>query len=185
MWTNCTFNRNVAEGKQAGQALAVRGTIAVLTNCILWDHVDTTQGQIALTGTAENRAELIVSFCDVLAGSSAVIRKGTATVTWGAGNLNADPRFQNPDGPDHVAGTSDDDLHLKSGSPCIDAGDDVAVPADIDDLNSNGNRLERTPFDLDDHPRFADDPATPNTGIADAPLYPGIVDLGTYEFGKP
>ena len=185
MWTNCTFNRNLANGAQTGQALTVRGTTAVLTNCILWDHVGNTQGQIAVTGTSQNHGEVIVSHCDVLAGAAGVLRKGTAIVTWGAGNLNVDPRFQNPAGADHVVGTLDDDLHLRAGSPCIDAGDDVAVPTDIDDLNSNGNRLERIPFDLDGHARFADDPATVNTGLADAPLYPWIVDLGAYEFGKP
>jgi predicted outer membrane repeat protein len=185
VWTNCTFNRNLAQGNRGGQALAVRGTTAVLTNCILWDHLDNTREQITLTGTSANPAGVIVSYCDILAGADGIIRKGTAAVTWGAGNLSADPRFQNPEGPDHVVGTLDDDLHLKSGSPCIDAGDDVAVPADSDDLNSNGNRLERIPFDLDGRPRFADDPATANTGTADAPLYPWIVDLGAYEFGKP
>ena len=42
MLTNCTFNRNVAEAKKAGQALAVHGAVASLANCILWDHVDAT-----------------------------------------------------------------------------------------------------------------------------------------------
>jgi hypothetical protein len=185
VWTNCTFNRNVAQGQQGGQALAVRQTTAVLTNCILWDHVDNTQGQMALTGTAASRAEAIVSRSNVLGGSSAVIRKGTVTVTWGAGNLNADPKFQNPDGADHVAGTPDDDLHLKAGSPGIDAGDNTAVPADLDDLDADGNRLERIPFDLDGRARFTDDPSTANTGVADAPTYPWVVDLGAYEFVKP
>ena len=84
-----------------------------------------------------------------------------------------------------MAGTLDDDLHLKSGSPCIDAGSNVAVLLDIDDLDSDGNRHERVPFDLDGRTRFADDPTTANTGTADVPLYPGIVDLGAYEFRKP
>jgi hypothetical protein len=185
VWTNCTFNRNIAQGKQTGQALTVRQTTATLTNCILWDHVDSTHAQIALTGAAGNPAVVVVSYSDVLGGATAVIRNGTATVTWGAGNLNVDPRFQNPDGPDHVGGTLDDDLHLKSGSPCIDAGDDRAVPIDVDDLDADGNHSERIPFDLDGHPRFVDDPATPNTGVADVPLYPQIVDLGAYEFPKP
>jgi hypothetical protein len=103
------------------------------------------------------------------------------TVTWGKGDIDADPRFQNPAGVDHVAGTTDDDLHVRSGSPCLDAGNNTAVPADVDDLNVNGNRLERVPFDLDGQPRFVDRPDAANTGVADAPSYPGIVDLGAYE----
>jgi hypothetical protein len=175
--TNCTFSRNVAEGKLAGQALAVRDAVASLLNCILWDNAPGMQGQIAVTGTSGNNAKLTVSYCDVLAGESAIQRKGSATVTWGKGNTDADPKFQNYAGADRVPGTADDDLHVKPGSPCIDAGDDTAVPLDIDDLNADGNRLERIPVDLDAQRRFVDRADTPNTGVADPPLYPAIIDL--------
>jgi hypothetical protein len=100
-----------------------------------------------------------------------------ATVTWSIRNLSVSPKFVKPDG---VAGTEDDDLHLQSGSPCIDAGDNAAVPEDLDDLNANGNWTERIPFDVEGKPRFADDPTVSNTGAA-APSYPSIVDLGVYE----
>lgn len=179
--TNCTFNRNIAKGKHMGQALAVRGAAASLTNCVLWDHVDATQAQIVLTRVVGTSTELVVSYCDVMGGETGIIRSGAVTLTWGTRNIDADPQFQNPLGVDRVAGTADDDLHLRSGSPCIDAGDDKAVPADADDLNSNGNRTERIPFDLDGKPRFVDRADAPNTGVADAPLYPSIVDLGAYE----
>jgi hypothetical protein len=179
--TNCTFNRNIAKAKKTGQALAVQGAIASLTNCILWDNVDATQGQIALTGVAGFSTQLAVSYSDVLGGESAIIRKGIVAITWGKKNIDADPQFRDPVGVDRVAGTVDDDLHVRGGSPCVDAGDDTAVPADADDLNSNGNRVERVPFDLDGQPRFVDRPDAPNTGVADAPAYPAIVDLGAYE----
>ncbi len=179
--TNCTFNRNISEGKRTGQALTVRNAAALLTNCILWDHVDATQGQIALAGTAGKITELVVSYCDVMAGETGVIRNGAGTITWGKKNIDADPQFRNPLGADRVAGTADDDLHVRPGSPCVDAGDNTAVPADADDLNSNGNRLERVPFDLDGQPRFVNRADTQDTGVADAPLYPSVVDLGAYE----
>ena len=179
--TNCTFNRNISEGKRTGQALTVRDAAALLTNCILWDHVDATQGQIALAGTAGKITELVVSYCDVMAGETGVIRNGAGTITWGKKNIDADPQFRNPLGADRVAGTADDDLHVRPGSPCVDAGDNTAVPADADDLNSNGNRLERVPFDLDGQPRFVNRADTQDTGVADAPLYPSVVDLGAYE----
>jgi predicted outer membrane repeat protein len=184
-WTNCTFNHNVARNNQGGQALALNGTTAVLSNCILWDHTDSTIVQVVATGTMGNRAEVILSHCDVLADVNGVACQGLSHATWGAGNLSVDPRFQNADGPDRVGGTPDDDLSLKAGSPCIDAGDNGAVPTDIDDLNANNNRQERTPLDLAGGPRFVDDPATPNTGLADPPLYPLMVDIGAYEYQKP
>ena len=57
---------------------------------------------------------------------------------------------------------------LSPGSPCIDAGDNTAVPADIT-------------TDLDGNPRFVDDPDTVDSGMGDPP----IVDMGAYEFQGP
>jgi hypothetical protein len=57
------------------------------------------------------------------------------------------------------------DLHLQPGSPCIDAGDNTAVPEGIT-------------TDLDGNPRFVDDPDTMDTGYGDPPL----VDMGAYEY---
>jgi hypothetical protein len=51
------------------------------------------------------------------------------------------------------------------GSPCIDAGNNDAVPWLIT-------------WDLDGNPRFRDDPGMPDTGIPEPP----IVDMGAYEF---
>ncbi len=53
------------------------------------------------------------------------------------------------------------------GSPCIDAGDNTAVPLEIT-------------TDLDGNPRFVDDPATDDTGNPGAPG--PIVDMGAYAF---
>jgi hypothetical protein len=41
---------------------------------------------------------------------------------------NTDPQFVDADGVDNTAGTLDDNLRLKSGSPAIDAGNNSAVP---------------------------------------------------------
>jgi hypothetical protein len=91
----------------------------------------------------------------------------------GEGNLNADPLFADPLGPDGLPGTDDDDLRLRAGSPCIDAGDNTAVPPDLLDLDEDGD-----PLDLGEDGRFFDDPDTQDTGHGDPP----IVDMGAYEF---
>ncbi|MCH8150751.1 MAG: hypothetical protein IH830_00075 [Planctomycetes bacterium] len=92
--------------------------------------------------------------------------EGTLTVNYccsnswaggGTGNINADPLFVDSAGGD---------LHLLPGSPCIDAGDNSAIHA--------------CSVDLDRKLRFADDPATSDTGSGEAP----IVDMGAYEFGS-
>jgi hypothetical protein len=64
-----------------------------------------------------------------------------------------------------VVGTADDNVRLSEGSPCIDAGDNGAVPADVE-------------IDLAGNARFLDDPGTTDTGMGTAP----IVDFGAYEF---
>ncbi len=180
--TNCTFNRNIADESQSGQSLLINQADASIVNCIIWNNAIATRPQIVLLGTTEKNAHLDISFSNVLTGNDGVSLQGAATLNWGSGNLNANPLFQNPNGNDKVAGTQDDDLRLRSGSSCIDAGDDTAVPADIDDLDGNNDRSERIPIDLDSQNRFVDDSGTANTGVADPPAYPRIVDIGAYEF---
>ncbi len=73
----------------------------------------------------------------------------------GIGNIDADPLFVDPDNGDY---------RLQAGSPCIDAGDNTAVPEDLT-------------TDLDGNPRFLEIPETPDTGNGTLP----IVDMGAYE----
>ena len=73
----------------------------------------------------------------------------------GGGNIDADPLFA-----DAAAGN----LRLRLTSPCIDAGDNTAVPTDIT-------------TDLGGNPRFVNVPFVPDTGRGTPP----IVDMGAYE----
>jgi hypothetical protein len=56
-------------------------------------------------------------------------------------------------------------VYLSSDSACIDAGDNTAIPENIE-------------IDLDGNPRFIDDPDTADTGNGTPP----IVDMGAYEY---
>lgn len=62
------------------------------------------------------------------------------------------------------------DTHLMAGSPCIDAGDNSALPRDV-------------ATDLDGEPRFVEDPETPDTGNPSGGR--PIVDMGAYEYRCP
>ncbi|HOW74023.1 MAG TPA: right-handed parallel beta-helix repeat-containing protein [Phycisphaerae bacterium] len=166
-FVNCTFAGN---GAGAGRSVACdsenNNVTYMLHNSILWD-VDAIRC---------DRAGVYVLDSDVMGLSIPILRV-----------IDADPSFvEAPDpGPDGEWGTSDDDhgdLHLQPGSPCIDAARNTDVPADAFDLNGDGDITERTPFDLDGHPRFLDDPDTPDAGVPDPPHYPHVVDMGTYEF---
>jgi parallel beta-helix repeat protein/predicted outer membrane repeat protein len=108
---------------------------------------------------------------------------GLGDPTGADGNIAAQPKFVRQAGPgmDGLWATADDDygdLHLLPGSRCIDAGGNAEVPPDAADLNGNGNTAELTPIDLAAGPRFANDPAAPDTGSGSAP----IVDIGAYEY---
>jgi len=142
--TNCSFCQNRAIRYSAGGIYNYYQGRAYLKNCILWGNEPDEISNFQSTTT--------VTYSNVQGG-------------WpGVGNLNADPLFVDPDGSDDIVGTEDDDLRLLPGSPCIDAGDNSAVPADVT-------------TDLEGLPRFIDDPGTMDTGKGTAP----IVDMGAHE----
>lgn len=161
-FANCTFTGNVALDGLGGGYYARWGQPR-FTNCVLWGDVP----DEAYLGAP------VVEYCDI---------QGASGEWWFSGScIDADPLFVDPDGPDDDPSTwEDNDYRLGAGSPCIDAGDNAAVPPDLFDLDDDGNVTEPAPFDLDGQPRFVDDPATPNTGSGTPP----IVDMGAYEYQR-
>ncbi|MHC4676724.1 MAG: right-handed parallel beta-helix repeat-containing protein, partial [Planctomycetota bacterium] len=148
--TNCTFSGNSATSAGGGMYNDFRSN-PTLTNCILWGNTPPSAAQIYNDGTSS----ATVTYSDVQGG-------------WGGtGNIDEDPLFIDADGPDNIPGTGDDNLRLSAGSPCIDAGDNTAVPGSFT-------------TDLDGNPRFVDDPGTTDTGNGTPP----IVDMGAYEYGR-
>ncbi len=156
--TNCTFSGNDADN---GRALAFDSfqqqgpSDLSMYNCILWDG----GGEV----WNNDNSMINIAYSDVQGGWA------------GEGNIDLDPLFVESGfwDDDGTPGILEDDFwvegddRLLPGSPCIDAADNTAVPADI-------------VTDLDGNPRFVDDPATPDTGNPDG-INP-IVDMGAYEF---
>jgi T5SS/PEP-CTERM-associated repeat protein len=96
----------------------------------------------------------------------------------GAGNVDADPQFVDPDGEDDDPATcADNDYRLALGSPAVDAGTNDAIPADAGDVDGNGDTVEPTPLDLDGLPRRIDDQCTVDSGQGSPP----VVDMGAFE----
>ena len=137
--SNCVFAYNNNYG-----VLAAYGATVTLRNCIVWGN---TSGSI-YTFSGGELGFVDATYCDIAGG-------------YVGGNIDADPLFVDPDGPDAIPGTADDDFRLSAGSPCIDAADGDAAPA----------------ADLDGNPR-SDDTGTPDTGVG-AITY---ADMGAYEF---
>lgn len=176
--TNCCFHANHAN-VEAG-AIRTVDSRAVLVNCtIAGNRQDGGPGVIVAESSGDHAgSELHVANCILWNDGHEIAGQASTLATiiysdvrggWlGFGNINADPLFENPDGPDGLAGTEDDDLRLRQDSPCIDAGDLAELPRDDLDLDDDGNAMEPVPFDRDGRDRTA--------GSA--------VDMGAYEAGS-
>lgn len=107
------------------------------TNCIVWGN--------SPNAMSSADGAPVVSFCDIQGGWGGA----------GANNIDADPLF---------ADAAGGNLRPGRGSPCIDAGDNTAVPTGVT-------------VDLDGWGRFYDDPCTSDTGFGTG----SVVDMGVYE----
>ncbi len=162
---NCTIAQNEALFTGAGVYLGTGS--ADIVNSILWKNKDSngekqsSQLRVTSLATATYTYNLIMGW------------EGE-----GEGNFQAPPKFVAPAGEDRIPGNEDDNYTLLPESPCIDAGNGDALPADTADLDEDGNTDEAVPADVNMLPRVLDDPNTPNQGAnPDIP-----VDLGASEF---
>jgi predicted outer membrane repeat protein len=166
---NCVFDDNATYG--AGGGLHNNDGSPTLTNCTFSGNSASLDGGAMYTYADGSPT---VSNC-IFWGDSPDEIFGPTTVSYsdvqggwaGAGNIDANPMF---------FGVFGGNYHLLAGSPCIDAGDNTAVPVGID-------------TDLDGNPRFVDDPDSPDCWQAPGTCGdPPIVDMGAYEFepgGQP
>jgi len=159
---NCTFagNQAVLGRSVAEEPAAMGGGIWQSWNSIYWDGPD---------GFYWGSGGCSFGYCDVFGGVG------------GQGNIDADPLFVRAPhpGPDGVWGTDDDDYgdeRLGPDSPCIDAANSDELPADVYDLDGDGDTGEPIPYDLDGRARLVDDPDVGDTGVG----FP-CVDMGPYE----
>jgi hypothetical protein len=179
-FTNCAFNAN--DSWAPGGALFIEsGKTVTITNCAFTNNITIGDTGGAITGNATIANSILWD-------NSPAELNGTFNVTYscieggwpGLGNVVTNPQFINARGADGVAGTSDDILRLAAPSPCIDAGNNAALPSDSFDIDADGDTTEALPLDLHDLPRIRNDPFATDTGQprgADA-----IVDMGPSEF---
>ncbi|UCG59588.1 MAG: right-handed parallel beta-helix repeat-containing protein [Phycisphaerales bacterium] len=145
--TNCTFSDNRAPDYGGGMYNTNNSSPAV-TNCIFSSNICCGGGGGIGSENSSPTATNCIFWGDT---PNEIYNEGTASPTitycdvqggWtGTGNIDLDPMFADADG------------RLSLGSPCIDVGDNTAVPADIT-------------TDLDGNPRIVN----------------GTVDMGAYEY---
>ncbi|MHC4216995.1 MAG: right-handed parallel beta-helix repeat-containing protein [Planctomycetota bacterium] len=185
--TNCTFSGNSAPNSGGG----IQSTFSSRATVINCTFSGNTYGAICRCNSAgptnvantvlwNNPPQAIVGV------GSGMVSYSNVQGGWpGIGNFDADPMFVDP---------GNGDYRLMPSSPCIDAGNNWGVAIlqlqplgtrrlqDVADLDGDGDTTELTPWDLDGSPRFADHPATADTGCG----IPVIADMGAYEFqGDP
>ena len=150
--TNCTFAGNSANNNgglnYGGGVDNSNSSTSTLVNCILWANTGATSGMQINNGSGGGDLSMaVVTNSDIQGGWT------------GLGNINTDPQFvRNPSTGDYG------NLNLQFTSPCIDAGNNAAVPTGIT-------------TDLAGNPRSFDIPWIVDSGSGTAP----IVDMGAYE----
>lgn len=128
---NCTIFGNISNYNAA--LINDTSSNSIITNCILWNNTSPDGLQIS-----DYNSVPVVTYCDIEGGYA------------GAGNINLPPLFT-----DDVHG----DLSLQTGSPCIDAGNNAAVPVQLT-------------TDLAGETRFIDGNCDANPDV----------DMGAYEY---
>ncbi|RKY16834.1 MAG: hypothetical protein DRP63_04725, partial [Planctomycetota bacterium] len=136
--TNCTFSVN--NSKWCGGAICCWNSSPTLNNCILWGNSASSLG-----------SEIFIydSSCTCTLNYCCVDNTGYGFAAGGTIDDSNNCIFVDPQFVDAANG----DYHLKSTSPCIDAGDNSLLPAGVT-------------TDLDGNPRIAN----------------GTVDIGAYEY---
>lgn len=148
---NCTVTRNTVTNSLDPTAGAVNcewGALSVV-NSIVWGNTHNGQPGELKAGT---NGTIAVSYSDVRGGHA------------GTGNIDADPYFFKTE--------YDSDYRLQPFSACTDAGNNAALPADVADIDRDGDFAESLPIDWLGRARVAD-------GNGDSTA---TVDMGAFEY---
>ncbi len=103
--TNCTLAGNAATSGGGALHSATSQSVTDFSNCIIWNN-SSPQAELMLTN-----------------GAAANVAHSTVPGGWpGEGNIDSDPMFN---------GAESGAYDVLPGSPCVDAGDDAALPEDV------------------------------------------------------
>ncbi|HLO42160.1 MAG TPA: right-handed parallel beta-helix repeat-containing protein, partial [Phycisphaerales bacterium] len=159
--SDCTLYYNRSLQSKGGGVYVSYGADANIHNSILWANLDNSAGifhEQQAVGEVDDESFVDYAFTTVH-------------------GLHQDPKFVDADGADNQPGTPDDNCRLQAISPCIDFGANAFIPADVLDVDGDGDTAEAYPVDLDGRPRRIQVLAVDDLGEGDAPL----VDRGCYE----
>ncbi len=158
------YGNECSDGNSAIDSESGSFSLEALANCIVWNNLDNgflDYDPISIPLTSS-------TFFSCLQGNFG-----------NTGTIYVDPLFVNPAGTDGLLGTLDDDFSLSPNSPCIDAGSNLLLPADVVDEDGDGDVLEAIPLDITGMARVVNTPSVFDTGIGGPP----VVDIGAIELG--
>ena len=110
--TNCVFSGN--SGSTFGSAMYMDNSSPVITNTIIWGNTAQINGNGLYSGS---NADPVISYCNIQDEAFS-----------GTNNISTDPLFNNAAGEDYT---------LKSGSPCLNTGDNAANSASTDIIGNS------------------------------------------------
>jgi len=131
---NCTFHCN-SSGLWGGAIQNRDISRPIIINCVFWQNQDI--GGIDESAQVDPIGSATIDHCCL---------QGWTGVSGGSGNFWADPLFVDALGIDDIAGTKDDDLHLRLRSPCVDAGrriNSIQIDFEGDPRGYDGTSEER------------------------------------------
>ena len=131
--SNCVFSANTAS--QYGGAIYGMSCSFDVINSTFWNNNGISGGIRVSSGF---NVRVLNSIFWANSSGQIYISNTTSSVTYslvqggysGAGNINIDPLFIDPDGADNEAGTLDDDLRITENSSCVNHGSVTGSPAE-------------------------------------------------------
>ncbi|PJC02329.1 MAG: hypothetical protein CO073_00010 [Candidatus Komeilibacteria bacterium CG_4_9_14_0_8_um_filter_36_9] len=105
---NCTIVNNSVTAPYGGQIELDAASQATLVNTIVYGDMNGAEQQVVIQGL-NDPGELTIAYSNIEGGEAGVNTNDNGVLNWLDGNIDADPML-------------DDEYHLMTGSPCIDAG---------------------------------------------------------------
>jgi PKD repeat protein len=158
--TNVTIVNNISS-EEGSEIFMELDSDVTLINSIIWSE---SPHEVVMKYSSDRPCTITISYSDIKNGIEG-IDENNGTVTWGSGNIDADPLFVDE---------SNGDFHLQWGSPAIDAGNPESP------LDPDGTRADMGAYYYPHSPVLADFTATPTSGQVplDVQFTDQSVDMG-------